>query len=453
MSKLRRSAAVFLFAVVSVVATLVDIAAQESKPTIRHHRVAETVPDDSTSPEVGQAETAMEHGNFATAEALLQKAIAAKPNDYRAWFDLGYVYNATQRGPQAIDAYRKSVAAKPDVFESNLNLGILLAGQGDTVEAAKYLKGATLLKPTANPDEGLARAWQSLGHVEEDSDPQQALAAYSEATKLNPKSAQPHLSAGILLEKRNDLDAAAREFQLAAELDPKSPEALAGLANVSMKQKRYPEAEAALRKLLATDPQNNNARVQLGRVLAAEGKSAEAAEELQQGLKADPGDPHAALELGTLYVQAGKDGEAEQQLRVAAQKMPQDAEAHYALGSLLMHERKYPEAQQELLLAIKFKPDLADAYGNLAVVAAENKNYELALKALDYRAKFLPESPASYFLRATSFDNLKATKQAVEYYQRFLEADAGKLPDQEWQARHRLIALDPKHAEKYQIKK
>jgi Flp pilus assembly protein TadD len=453
MSIHRRSAAVLLSMALTVAATLVSVAAQESKPTVRHHRVAEVVPDDSSSPEVDQAETAMQHRDFTTAESLLQKAITAKPNDYRAWFDLGYVYNATQRGTQAIDAYRKSVAAKPEVFESNLNLGILLAGQGNKVEAARYLKAAIQLKPTANPEQGLARAWQSLGRVEEDSDPQQALAAYAEAAKLNPKAAQPHLSAGILLEKRNELDAAAREFQLAAELDTKSPEALAGLANVSMKQKKYAEAEAALRKLLAADPQNNNARVQLGRVLAAEVKSAEAAQELQQGLKADPGDPRAALELGTLYVQAGKDSEAEQQFRVAVQKMPQDAEAHYALGSLLMHERKYPEAQQELLVAVKLKPDLADAYGNLAVVASENKNYELALKSLDYRAKFLPESPASYFLRATCFDNLKAVKQAVEYYQRFLAADAGKLPDQEWQARHRLIALDPRHAEKYQMKK
>ena len=28
------------------------VAAQESKPTVRHHRVAETVPDDASSPEV-----------------------------------------------------------------------------------------------------------------------------------------------------------------------------------------------------------------------------------------------------------------------------------------------------------------------------------------------------------------------------------------------------------------
>jgi len=425
---------------------------QESKPTVRHHRVMESVPDE-TSPGVEQAETAMQHSDFATAESLLQKAVAAEPTDYRAWFDLGYVYNATDRLTEAIEAYRKSVAAKQDVFESNLNLGMLLARQGENVEAARYLKAATQLKPATRPDEGMARAWQLLGRVEESVDPQQALAAYAEAAKLNPKNAEPHLAAAALLEKQGHPDAAAREFQTASDLDPKSEQAISGLANVYINQGKYPEAEAALRKLLEADPQNSDARVQLGRVLAEEGKNDEAAQQLQKGLEGNSSDPRAALELGTLYVKADKYTEAEHQLRLAVQNMPKDAEAHYALGSLLMHVRKYPESQQELLVAVQLKPDLADAYGNLAVVAAENKNYPLTLKALDYRARFLPEGPATYFLRATTLDNLKAVPQAVEYYQRFLAADAGKLPDQEWQARHRLIALDPKHADKYQSKK
>src|SRR5271165_3681607 len=439
--------------IVAMVATLISSHAQESAPTVRHHRVAETVPDDSSSPEVDQAETAMQHNDFTNAESLLQKAVVATPGDYRAWFDLGYVYNATSRLPEATEAYRKSVAAKPDVFESNLNLGMLLARQGDNPEAAKYLKAATQLKPTAHPDESLAHAWQALGRVEESLDPQQALAAYAEAAKLDPKNPEPHLSAALLLEKQNNLDAAAREYRTVADLDPKSQVAISALANVYIKQKKYTEAEAALRRLLAIDPQNSSARVQLGRLLAEEGKSDEAAQELQKGLQADSSDGRAALELGTLYVKADKYAEAEQQFRIAVKNMPKDAESHYALGSLLMHVRKYPESQQELLLAVQLKPDLADAYGNLAVVAAENKNYQLTLKALDYRAKFLPEGPATYFLRATTFDNLKAVPQAVEYYQRFLAADAGKLPDQEWQARHRLMALDPKHADKYQSKK
>jgi hypothetical protein len=65
----------------------------------------------------------------------------------------------------------------------------------------------------------------------------------------------------------------------------------------------------------------------------------------------------------------------------------------------------------------------------------------------------LPEIPATYFLRATSYDYLKVTAKAVENYKQFLATDGGKTPNQEWQARHRLIAIDPSNASKYVEKK
>ena len=426
--------------------------AQESTPTVRHHTVQESTSD--TSPDVEQAEAAIQKADYPTAQALLEKYVATKPDNYLAWFDLGYVYKATNQPDKAIDAYRKSIAGKPDVFESNLNLGILLARQGNNAEAAKYLRAATQLKPTAHADEGLARAWQSLGIVLQDSDPQQALTALAEAAKLQPDNFEVHLATGQVLEKQNRLDAAAKEYETAAALDPKSIEPAVALSVVYTKQQKYPQAEAMLRKLLAADPQNQTVRTQLGRILAAQGKNDEAAKELGgAGDGKVPDDPHAALELGTLYVKARKFAEAEQLFRSAVQKLPRDAEAHYALGSVLMQEKKYPEAQQELLMTVKLKPNLGEAYGNLAVVASENKDYQLAIRALDARAKLLPETPATYFLRATSFDNLKAAPQAVDYYKRFLQADAGRQADMEWQARHRLIALDPANAKKYESPK
>ncbi len=423
---------------------------EQSAPTVRHHRVQEPAAD-STSPEIDQAEAAIQKQDYSTAEALLKKAVESNPQAYQAWFDLGYVYTATKRASEAIDAYRKSVAAKSDVFESNLNLGIMLGRQGESGEAAKYLEAATQLKPTANTDEGLARAWLSLGLLEETRNPQKATAAYAKAATLTPKDPEPHLNAGRLLEKQDKLDEAVHEYQVAAALDPKSTDAITGLANVYSKQHKYPEAEAQLRKLLAIDPGNSGAPVQLGRILAAEGKNDEAAK-LLASQTSGPTDPHAALELGTLYVKAGKYPEAESQFRIAVRGLPNDAESHYALGSVLMQAKQYPEAQDELLLAAKLKPDLAEIYGNLAVVAAQNKNYELTIRALDFRAKFIPDSAATYFLRATSFDNLKVKEKAVENYQRFLAADDGKMPDQEWQARHRLIAIDPDNANKYEKK-
>ena len=117
-----------------------------------------------------------------------------------------------------------------------------------------------------------------------------------------------------------------------------------------------------------------------------------------------------------------------------------------------MHEKKFEESQRELLVAINLKPDLGEAYGNLAIVAAANKNYELACGPSMLAPSILPEIPGTYFLRATTFDNLKDIPHAVKYYQHFLAVDDGKFPDQEWQARHRLIAIDPQHADKYRVK-
>jgi tetratricopeptide (TPR) repeat protein len=108
-----------------------------------------------------------------------------------------------------------------------------------------------------------------------------------------------------------------------------------------------------------------------------------------------------------------------------------------------MIQRQFPEAQKELLTAVKLKPDLGNAYGDLAIVASANQNHVLTLQALEARSKLLPENPGTYFLRATAFDHLKDSIHAAENYHRFLELAQGRYPDEEWKAKHRLIAIEP----------
>src|SRR5215510_1767056 len=168
-----------------LIALLVAAAvAQDTGKTVRHHRVV--VEDKTLPPELVQAESALEKSDFPTAEPLLKKVTDRDPSNYRAWFDLGFVYNAQGKTEESITAYRKSVAAKPDVFESNLNLGLMLAKAGDP-EAEQFLHAATQLKPSAHVDEGLARAWLSLAHVIEEKKPAEAVAAYQQVAHLQPK--------------------------------------------------------------------------------------------------------------------------------------------------------------------------------------------------------------------------------------------------------------------------
>ena len=414
-----------------------------SKP---HHKAAHhtTVEEnEGPPPELAKAEEFIQKQDFAQAKPLLLKVVESDAANYVGWFDLGFVENGLGHTEESIAAYRKSVDAKPDVFESNLNLGLQLA-KSKQPDAEKYLRAATQLKPTSHVAEGKARAWLSLARVVEAAKPEEAITAYREAAALEPKNPEAHLGAGQLLEKDGKFADAEREYKAAQTLDPASLDAVIGLANIYMRGRRFPEAEAELRKVLAAHPGQAAAHIQLGRVLAAEGKNDDAVTELEAGAKQDPKSDSLERELADLYATTGKNEQAEATYRKLIASRPNDPDLHERLGQSLLRDKKFGDAQQEFLTAVKLKPDLGPAYGDLAFAASENKDYVLTLKALDARAKLLPEIPITYFLRATAYDNLHDHKKAAENYHLFLQVADGKYPEQEWQAKHRLIAIEPK---------
>jgi hypothetical protein len=111
-------------------------------------------------------------------------------------------------------------------------------------------------------------------------------------------------------------------------------------------------------------------------------------------------------------------------------------------------QQKFTEAQSILTKAVAMRASFpsdaewGQAEGHLAFAASRNHDPHLTLQALAQRATVLPNSPASLFLEATAHDTLHQIKDAERAYRAFLSLASGKYPDQEFQARHRLIALE-----------
>jgi tetratricopeptide (TPR) repeat protein len=259
-----------------------------------------------------------------------------------------------------------------------------------------------------------------------------------------PDDAEVHFRAGDQMEKSGNLAGAEIEYKKSVELQPKNSSALGALAYLYSTQKRYPEAEAALRQFIAIDPQNAKAHLQLGTVLLDSNQNDAAIKELSAASGLAGSDAALLRKAAELYVTHSLYPQAAQQYSTALRLDPKDADAHYGFGVVLMQLRKFDEAQSELQRAVTLRPDNKEAYGDLAVAAAENKDFAGAIQALDARSRFLPESAATYFLRATSYDHLKQMPLAAENYKKFLATDGGKNPNQEWQARHRLVAIERK---------
>ncbi len=395
---------------------------------------------------VEQAEAAMDRNDWHAAEEFLAKATAStppgNPKDARAWFDLGYVMHAEKNYPEAIAAYRKAAQLQPQSFECALNLGLMLAHE-KLPEAEKVLERATTLKPSSEkPNEAMARAWAALAELRI-RDARLASEAWAKAVELSP-SESSLLEYGLAREKCcADREGAEREYRRALDLNKNSHDALSLLTNLYIGWQKWPQAEQTLAQLLSAEPANETAHLQLARVYNMQEKYTESAAESRKALELNPNDRDALRELAYVLEQRKQWPEAEKTYRALLEKEPKNAEALLGLGSALLGELKYKEAKEALLRCVQLNGNWPEAYGQLARAAQRDEDYDLAIRALDARAKLAPELPSTYFLRASCYDSLRQYKPAVENYKKFLSVAGGKFPDEEFEARHRLIAIDP----------
>lgn len=424
---------------VALLASLALHALAQPRPSHKPHPQSTTA-DDRDDEALKDTESLLQKQQYSQAEEKLQALITNQSENPQAWFDLGFAQSHQGKTAEAIAAYKKATQLDPKWFEAQENLGLALAKSGDLTAAAGSLKTAVTLKPTVGGQPALAAAWLSLAQIEEESQPQESLAAYQKAAELDPTNSEVQLSIARMAERSGNTAAAEQQYlKLATAGNNDSIERLIGLY---LKQKRFSDAETWLRKYISANPHNTAAQLQLGKLLATQGKPQEAIAALEPAYKASP-DPKLARDLASLYLETKQYSAAGDLLRPLITQNPSDAQLHFDYGTALMHQLKYPEAQAVLLKAVQLNPNLVQAYFDLGYAAEQNKNYELTIRVLDARAKLQPDTPATLFLRATAYDNLRMYKPAAENYKLFLKAAGGKFPDQEFQARHRLKAILP----------
>ncbi len=400
------------------------------------------------APEVADAEAAIVKSDWKSAQTKLDVWLAANPSDARALFDAGYVADVQGRLDDAAGLYRRSVEADPKSLEARLSLGLLLARQGKQDEARPELLAATELDPGQAGPALKARAWRALAQIDKPGPDNpgnvtQASSDLLEALKLSPETPADTLLAANLAESAGQYDAAEAAYRRLLNAEPNSLEAQTGLAHVLILRKQYPEAETFIRGALEHSPDSPALNAQLATVLAAQDK-AEALPLLQKLHDTHPNDQAISRMLADVLTQAGDSAGADKLYASLLRTNPDDVGLLVAHGQNLTRELKYPEALAAFDKATRLDPSSGDAWSGLAFAASKTHQPQLVLHALTMRSKFLPEVPATYFLWATSYDTLHNKDSAAVYYHHFLESSGGKFPDQEWQARQRLLVLEKK---------
>ena len=433
---LRSSAFLLLF---------VSIAGFGQTPT-PHAEKQEPVPAALAQPisaEVADAEAAIVKTDWKAAEAKLDPWLAAHPADARALFDAGYVADAQNRLKDAVGLYRRATDADPQSFEAHLSLGLLLARQDKPIDARPELAVATTLDPGEAGPAVKARAWRALAEIDRNGNPIEASNDLLEALKLSPETPADTLLAANLADQAGQYDVAEAAYRRILGKDPKSAPANAGLAHLLIARKQYAEAESFLRAALEQSPDDLALTAQLAMVLVAQ-DNAEALPLIERLHEAHPADAAITRMLAQVLADAGDASGSDHLYQSLLVASPEDPALLVAHGQNLIRQLKYAEAFTAFDKATRLDQAIADGWSGLAFAASRTNQPSIALHALTMRSKYLPEVPSTYFLWATAYDTLHEKSNAAIYYHHFLDASAGKFPDQEWQARQRLLILEKK---------
>jgi arylsulfatase A-like enzyme/Flp pilus assembly protein TadD len=141
-----------------------------------------------------------------------KSAIQYNPENYRAWYQLGFIDARTDK-KQAIADYEKAVSIQPSFAPLRRDLGLLQFQEANYPEAAKHLSKAIELGiKEANLYNSLGISYSRTGHL------RSAVVSYKEALKLAPDLAQTHLNLGFAYERLNEQTLAADEYKRACKL-------------------------------------------------------------------------------------------------------------------------------------------------------------------------------------------------------------------------------------------
>ncbi len=375
---------------------------------------------------------ALDQHDYQRAEQIFTKLAAGDPKDYSALFNLALAETALNEDEKAAEHYKQTLALKPDLYEAELNLGILYLRDQRPADAQPLLREAVKQKPNqARPMRYLGDSLFASGDLNGAAD------AYGQALAVDPKLAAAHLGLGQTLERQGKLDDALPHYRQAAELDPNLKSYLLELA-VAFSKANRPDDAIPLLKQFPNDP---GAREELGRLDLAANRPADAVSEFQAAAELSP-TPANKLALATAYLKNNQPDLAAPILEEALATNPNDYDLRMAVGRIHRDRHDYAPAADQFIAAAKLKPDSVEAWNEAATSYVLAALYPQALAALDQVHHLNAEKAGNFYLRAIVLDKLRQLKPALASYQRFLALSQGQHPDQEFIARQRSRILE-----------
>jgi tetratricopeptide (TPR) repeat protein len=317
----------------------------------------------------------------------MKQAVAADPRNAGSLDDLGSLYAMQKDWPNAEENFHAALAVNPTLASAHLHLAMALQAQQRS-GAAEELKLAYQLDPE-NPTINL-----ELGRLlAANGDDQQAIQLLQHAYALLPQSADAAYQLGLALQRSNRMSEAIPLFQSAAAADPDNPDILANLGMALCQQQKATQAVPLLQKAVLLAPDRPIAHQNLAAAYIQLSQFDDAVSELRTALKLSPDSPQLHYNLGLALKMQDNIAAAIPELQAAERLDPAMSEPPYVLGILHMQAGQYADAARELSTSLRLQPENGDGWATLGSVYNHLDQLDKATAALDQAIQRLPQQP------------------------------------------------------------
>ena len=381
-----------------------------------------------------QAVKALEAENFAQAAPLLEKCLAADPENVEIRFNLAYAYGQLQQDDKAIEQYAKVVEQKPDLPQARMNLGMLLLRQNRPAEAVPHLQ--TLAETRAGDFRVqfyLANALEASGKAEE------AIAPYQKALELDPNSADAALGLGRSLARAGRFEEAETNYRRAEQINPELAGQTLEFAEMVEQSGRKEQALTLYQQYLTSHDDAIAVKERAALLLLDQKRYQEAAPLLEAAVAQDASAANQAA-LAEAYSLGDQPAKALPAWQAAVAADPQSVALRIRYANALLAAQRFDDAARNYHVAIEKDPSLADGWSGLAFSLYKLENYPAVLQALSQLRQLGQEKPAAIFLAAITHDKLQQYTDAKGNYEQFLATGAGR-EDEQFQARERIKVI------------
>ena len=395
----------------------------------------------SVAETLSQAKAYHRAGQLPDALQLYRRVLAADSGNAEAHYLLGAACHGLGQANEAISSLAQAIQLQPDHAEAHNHLGAVLAQEGKLDEAIASFQQALRLRPgsaeisenlrilLATKDDSLGNTLTAQGKLDE------AAACYGRAVEQRPDFAEAHNSLGAVWEKQGRFDEAAACCRRALELKPDFAEAHYNLGAILAKQTDLDGAVACYRRALQLNPDLAEAHNNLAAVLKDQNKLDEAAACCRRTLELKPDFAEAHANLAAVFQKQEKFDEAVAEYRRTLELNPDLVEVHNELAVVLSTQGRFDEAAACWRRALELKPDFAEAHHNRGIALMQQGKPEEALTCLREALEVKPDFAEAHNNRAMTLIQLgRFTEGWPEYEWRWKRKGQEEpiLPQPRW---------------------